>query len=133
MNKPLTSPTIEKNGWALVSAEARAAAAPRTFQLPPSAVRRSLSPGDAAKPLFDIETRENGRIIDRGVDRMWVIVKTRTECGYVGVLDNDPDAAENLALRQGDLVAFGPEHVAGTGRPPRDYVVEKYGASFFED
>jgi hypothetical protein len=39
-------------------------------------------------------------------------------------------AAENLALRQGDMVAFGPEHVADTGRPPRDYVVEKYGASF---
>lgn len=133
MNEPLISPTIEKNGWVLVSAEERAAAAPSTFQLPPLAVRRSLSPGDGAKLLFDIETRENGRVVDRGVDRMWVIVKSRTENGYIGVLDNDPGAAENLMLRERDSVAFGPEHVADIDRPPRDYIVGKYGASFFKD
>ena len=49
------------------------------FEIPDLAERQSLSPGDAAKLLFDIETKENGAIIDRGVDRMWVIVKTRTE------------------------------------------------------
>jgi uncharacterized protein YegJ (DUF2314 family) len=64
---------------------------------------------------------------------MWVVVKARTGYSYVGVLDNDPGAAENLTLRERDKVAFGPEHVADIGRPPRDYIVEKYGASFFED
>ena len=83
--------------------------------------------------LFDIETRESGRIVDRGVDRMWVIVKVRTESGYIGVLDSDPGTAENLKLHERDLVVFGPEHIADIGRPPRDYVVEKYGASFFEE
>jgi hypothetical protein len=112
MNEPLVSPTIEKNGWALVSAEERAAAAPSTFQLPPLGLRRSLSPGDGAKLLFDIETRENGRVVDRGVDRMWVIVKARTEYGYIGVLDNDPGAAENLTLRERDPAAFGPSAAA---------------------
>jgi hypothetical protein len=95
-------------------------------------VRRSLSPGDAAKLLFDIEARENG-IIDRGVHRMWVIVKARTESGYLGILDSDPGFAENLTLRPGDPIIFGPEHVIDTGRPPRDYIIEKYGASFFGD
>ena len=61
---------------------------------------------------------------------MWVIVKARTEEGYVGVLDNNPGAAENLKLRERDLVAFGPEHVTEIGRPPREYIVEKYGTSF---
>jgi hypothetical protein len=132
MNEPVISPTIARNGWALLSAEERAAAHP-SFQIPPLAVRRSLSPGDAAKLLFDIETRENGRCVDRGVDRMWVIVKARTEHGYIGTLDNNPGVAENLTLRERDAVAFGPEHVANVGRPPSDYIVEKYGASFFKD
>ena len=63
---------------------------------------------------------------------MWVIIKAKTEEGYIGVLDNDPGTAENLTLHERDLVIFGPEHVADVRRPPRDYIVEKYGASFFE-
>jgi hypothetical protein len=133
MNEPLRWSTIEESGWALVSAEQRAAAAPETFQIPSRAMRESLSPGDGAKLLFDIETTEGGRIVDRGVDRMWVIVKAKTEEGYIGALDNDPGAAENLRLHERDLVVFGPEHVADIGRPPHDYIVEKHGASFFEE
>ena len=71
--------------------------------------------------------------MDRGVDRMWVIVKARTESGYIGVLDSDPGAAENLRLREGDSVTFGPEHIADIATPPRHYVIQKYGASFFEE
>jgi hypothetical protein len=132
MNETPSYSTIDENGWALVSAEERAAAAPDTFQIPPRVTRESLSPGDAAKLLFDIETRKGDHVIDRGVDRMWVIVKARTEGGYIGVLDNNPGIAENLRLREGDLVSFRPEHVANIGQPPREYLVEKYGASFFE-
>ena len=133
MDEPVSSPTFSKNGWTLVSAEERVLASPETFQLPSMTLRRSLLPGDAAKLLFDIEATENGHIVDRGVDRMWVIVKRRTEQGYLGILDNDPGAAENLTLRQGDQVAFGPEHVIDIGRPPSKYIFEKYGASFFQD
>ena len=133
MSKPLNSPMIPKNGWTLLSAEERALAYPGRFQIPDLTVRRSLSPGDAAKLLFDIETKENGCVIDRGVDRMWVIVKARTESGYLGILDSDPGVAENLTLRPGDLIVFGSEHVIDTGRPPHNYIVQKYGASFFED
>ena len=64
---------------------------------------------------------------------MWVIVKAKRKVGYIGVLDNNPGAAENLTLREKDLVLFGPEHVADIGRPPRDYIVEKYGRSFFDE
>jgi hypothetical protein len=92
-----------------------------------------LSPGDGAKLLFDIETREHGHAIDRGVDRMWVVIKSKTEDGYVGVLDNNPGAAENLRLREGDTIVFGPEHIANIDGPPRNYIVEKFGASFFEE
>jgi hypothetical protein len=107
MNQPPVASTIEENGWVLISAEERAAAAPGTFQIPPRAVRESLYSGDGAKLLFDIETRAD-RIVDRGVDRMWVIVKAQTGNGYIGVLDNDPGTAENLKLRERDLVVLAP-------------------------
>jgi hypothetical protein len=82
------SSKIARDGWELVSAEDRNAGHPETFQIPSREKRESLAPGDGAKLLFDIETREHGRIVDRGVDRMWVIVKARTEHGYIGVLGN---------------------------------------------
>ena len=123
--------TRETDGWALVSAETRHAAHPDTFPIPELEVRESLQPGDAAKLLFDIETREGGRAIDRGIDRMWVIVKARAGRRYIGVLDSDPGLSEGLNLRSGDEVEFGPEHVVSVERPPREYIVSKYGADFF--
>jgi hypothetical protein len=51
----------------------------------------------------------------------------------MGVLDSDPGVAENLRLREGDSVTFGPEHIADIATPPRHYVIKKYGASFFDE
>lgn len=123
---------LDSDGWELISAEDRNAAHPDTFHIPAREKRESLAPGDAAKLLFDIETREEGRVVDRGVDRMWVIVKGRTEGGYIGVLDSNPGTAENLRLQEGDNITFGPEHITEIDSPPRDYVTKKYGASFFD-
>jgi hypothetical protein len=122
--------SLETDGWTLVSAEARHAAHPTTFQIPSLEARASLRPGDAAKLLFEIETRENGQVIDRGIDRMWVIVRCQAGNSYRGVLDNDPGRARGLKLRAGDEIAFGPEHVAEIATPPRPYVLEKYGPGF---
>ena len=61
-------PSLHADGWALVSAEERHAAQPETFEIPPKDDREALVPGAAAKLLFHIETREAGRVIDRGVD-----------------------------------------------------------------
>ena len=70
--------------------------------------------------------------MDRGVDRMWVIVKSRTEGGYTGVLDSNPGTAENLRMQEGDYITFGPEHITKIGSPLRDYVTRKHGESFFD-
>jgi hypothetical protein len=78
--------------------------------------------------MFDIETREDGRF----VDRRWVIVKRRTEQEYVGVLDND-SGREELPLAPGLPLKFGPEHVIAIQRPPDGYVLAKYGPTFFEE
>ena len=123
--------TLER-GWTLLSAEARRASHP-DFVLPPLDERMSVAVGQAVKLLFDIETKEGDRIVDRGVDRMWVIVRQRVEGRYVGVLDSDPGRAENLLLRPGDEVEFGPEHITDIDSPPREYVIRKYGARFFDE
>ena len=128
-----TMPTIEKDGWTLLSAEERSIAAPDMFSIPTPNMRGSLQPGDAAKLLFDIETRINGKVVDRGSERMWVLVRSKSADGYVGVLDNDPGVADNLNLRAGDVIVFGSKHVCDISTPPRDYIIEKYGSAFFEN
>ena len=126
-------PTIEKDGWVLESADERAAAAPDMFSIPTLMRRQSLQTGEAARLLFDIVTRSNGKVVDRGTDRMWVLVKSAEAGRYIGVLDNEPGASDNLNLHLGDLVAFGPEHICEVGSPPREYVVQKYGDAFFKN
>lgn len=129
---PPRFPTIERDGWALVSAEERHALYPDTFHIPDRRARESLSPGDAAQLLFDIETRDGGCVVDRGVDRMWVLVKRRIGDLYFGVLDSDPGRAEGLVIHQGCEVTFAPEHVVAIDRPPHGYVRDKYGPNFFD-
>ncbi len=125
------SPSLDPDGWTLASAEAAHARTPQTFLIPDRARREALTPGDAAKLLFDIQTREGGRI-HRGIDRMWVIVKKRIGDTYVGVLDNDPGLVEGVNLRPGTEVRFLAEHVADIAQPPAAYVLEKYGEDFFD-
>lgn len=121
---------MKGEGWSLVSAEMRHERYPESFAIPDRAARESLQPGDAAKLLFDIETRADGRLVDRGVDRMWVIVTRRIEGGYAGILESDPGTADGLDLHPGMEVRFGAEHVADIGHPPRSYLAGKYGRDF---
>lgn len=126
-------PTIEQNGWTLESAEDRHAEHPNTFEIPSRDRRDSIAPGQAAKLLFDIEATEDGRVVDRGIDRMWVLVRSKANDGYFGVLVNNPRRKGKSPVREGDTVFFKPEHVASLDNPPRSYVVEILGDSFFDE
>ncbi|MDZ4778573.1 MAG: hypothetical protein SGJ23_17475 [Alphaproteobacteria bacterium] len=119
-------------GWTLVSAEERARKYADTFHIPDAKARASLQYGDAARLLFDIETRQGGRVADVGVDRMWVVVLRIDDDGYWGVLDNDPGTAEGLNLNFGDVLCFSDEHICEVARPPEGYVSEKYGEAYFK-
>jgi len=123
-------PSIENNGWALMSATARNDEFPDSFRLPSSVQRESLGRGEAAQLLFDIETREDGKVIDRGVDRMWVIVIEVLPYGYRGILDSEPGTAENLNLRSGDSIDFEAEHICKIDQPPEEYLKRKYSEHF---
>jgi hypothetical protein len=124
---------LDELGWQLVSAEQQRDSYPATFEIPDFEIRNNLSPGMGAKLLFDIETKANGVVIDRGVDRMWVIVlpESTSQLGrYQGILDSDPGIAENLQLRKGDIITFGPEHICEINQPPREFLLEVHGFYF---
>jgi hypothetical protein len=125
--------TIDVDGWELESAEARHAASPDTFRIPSRAQRERLQPGDGAKLLFRIASPGHTGV-ERGVERMWVIVRRRVEGLYVAVLDSTPSSTDpSTSLARGTVLAFAPEHVADINTPSRDYVIRQYGETFFSD
>ena len=92
--------------WWLDDVEARQREAPDSFFIPSAAKRHALQPGDEVKLIFRFALTAEG--IDG--ERMWVEVVEARDGRYDGRLDNVP---ENIpSLRRGDLVSFGPEHVA---------------------
>ena len=97
MNEPAKLARLDEDGWELESAEARHAAHPDTFHIPPRETRERLRPSQAVKLLFRIEAHYADGTSAIGVERMWAIV-----------------------------FRFRPEHVADIETPPRDYVKRKY-------
>jgi hypothetical protein len=85
---------------------------PRTFSIPRSDRRRALAVGEVVKLVFELAKPRAGQ---PHAERMWLEVVERAGDGYVGRLDNEPAFIAGLA--RGDLVPFGPEHVAGIDSP----------------
>lgn len=92
--------------YLLINAELRAQEHPATFQIPSKEKREGLTDGHDAKLVF----WEDG--LPHGVngERMWVEILVRLDVGYVGRLLNQPVFMRSI--KRGDVVTFGPEHVA---------------------
>ncbi|CEF48421.1 unnamed protein product [uncultured bacterium] len=78
--------------------------APDTFEIPSLAAREALERGQIVKLMFNISAGT-----DSQVERMWVIVEGKDTEGYLGVLDNQPAATDEI--RPGMKVRFQPRHV----------------------
>ena len=83
--------------YTLIDVEDRHDKYPDTFEIPSSEDRRSLHQGDLVQLFFDDK------------ERVWVEVRATGHANYSGVLVNYPVSVD---LRYGDVVEFGPEHVA---------------------
>lgn len=106
----MREPDFDIDGWCLENAEARHAAAPDTFWIPETERRESLEVGDLAKLIFRISVDNEDENVS--VERMWGLVRALTPSGYLGVLDNEPDAiAENEEFWLGTELPFAAEHV----------------------
>lgn len=106
----MREPDFEIDGWCLEDGEAYHAEAPDTFWIPERHRRESLEAGDLAKLIFRISVDKAEDNVS--VERMRVLVRERTLDGYLGVLDNEPDAiAENDELWLGTELPFSAKHV----------------------
>lgn len=106
----MREPSYDLDGWELGDGEAMHAAAPAIFEIPSAEARSSLQAGDYAKLVFRILVESEEEPVS--VERMWVIVRERVDGGYLGILDNEPDAiAENDDLWVGTELPFQPRHV----------------------
>ncbi len=106
----MREPDFGIDGWCLDDGEAYHAEAPETFWLPERSRREALQPGDLAKLIFRISVdNENENV---AIERMWVLVRKLIPGGYLGVLDNEPDAiAENEEFWLGTELPFSAKHV----------------------
>jgi hypothetical protein len=106
----MREPDFDVDGWCLDDGEEYHRAAPATFWIPTREAREALQPGDLAKLIFRISVDHPDEPV--AVERMWVLVRERTVDGYLGILDNDPDAlAENDEFWSGIELPFGPHHI----------------------
>jgi uncharacterized protein YegJ (DUF2314 family) len=109
-DRTVREPDFQIDGWCLDDGEAYHARAPDTFWIPDKQARDSLQPGDHAKLIFRISVEDGDENV--AVERMWVLVRERTADGYLGTLDNEPDAiAENDEFWLGTELPFSARHV----------------------
>lgn len=94
---------------AFVDVEARAAASPRTFEIPPREARAGLRVGDFGKVVFVLAAPDAG---GPSGERMWLeVLEVLAPGEYRGALANDPVDFPEWA--EGDEFFFAAEHVCG--------------------
>ena len=108
----MREPDFDVDGWSLDDGEERHREAPTTFWIPALSDRQALQKGDWAKLIFRIAVGNSDEPVS--VERMWVIVRERVPGGYIGMLDNEPDAiSENEEFWVGAELPFQYRHIIG--------------------
>ncbi len=105
-------PTIELDGYELVSGIASSETSPDTFKIPDHDRIAQISGGDFVKLNFLISL--TNKIDDAEGERMWVKVAEIRGPYLIGTLANKPVDAwdnENAPLNYGNEIAFLPEHI----------------------
>ncbi|NRP71732.1 hypothetical protein ILFOPFJJ_02622 [Ensifer psoraleae] len=106
----MRKPDFDTDGWCLDDGEEYHRAAPERFWIPDLEAREGLQPGDLVKLIFRISVDDPEAPVS--VERMWVIVRERVPGGYLGILDNNPEAIEeNEEFWSGIELPFEARHV----------------------
>jgi len=103
--------SIEEDGWELENVVEANQYSPSTFHIPSEEERTNLRVGDRVKLifLFPCEDDEEEFPVVQG-ERMWVTVREVDGTEYQGELETAPTISDLLHV--GDLIRFGPEHIA---------------------
>ncbi len=102
-------PTLEKDGYRLMSGTKLHEKSPSTFEIPSDDNKLKLQKGNLVKLIFEMKTiDEKGREELKG-ERMWVIIAEREDDWFTGFLDNQPVSANDI--KPGLVVHFNSEHI----------------------
>jgi len=100
---------LATHGWELESALERHRKNPETFQIPAPDEIKALKVGDQAKLLVEFSAEnEKGPYIQ--VERLWVGIAEIKNGRFIGALQSRPASSD--VLLPGDVIVFGPEHIA---------------------
>lgn len=110
-------PSVDKDGYELVSGEEMNRLYPETFSIPPLSQRSTMRPGRSVKLIFQFEVPDSDGTLGEATERMWVTVVGRVGEMYVGELDNDPRCTQTV--KSGARFNFLAEHIIDVfgGRP----------------
>ncbi|MFO0723084.1 MAG: hypothetical protein U1E65_04805 [Myxococcota bacterium] len=113
----MSAADLDITGYELESAEERHRQSPETFPIPSRRERSELGVGARVQLLVLLGGHdESGAFVQ--CERLWVTIRRREGQGFLGALETAPVTTN--ALRPGDTIAFGIEHVARilrAGRP----------------
>ena len=112
------SPTLDQHGWELESAEDRSAQTPGTFLIPSVEERTRLKCGQRVQLLFLFPVTALDGTHGIQCEKMWVTIDAVSDLTYQGTLDSRPVSSD--AVNPGDMISFGPQHVASVLIPKTD-------------
>ena len=121
------SPTFEEHGWELESAEERHAQAPDTFLIPDHSERDCLQVNQRVQLLFLFIVAASDVTPEIQCEKMWVTICVASRGKYQGTLNSRPVSSGAVAL--GDLISFGPQHVASVLIPKTDPRHPEFGGA----
>jgi uncharacterized protein YegJ (DUF2314 family) len=101
--------SLEEDSWELESGVKRHLEFPDSFWIPSQEARNHVTPGQAVKLIFNIETVDDTGNPEINCERMWVLVKTKIEDLYCGTLENQPECTADM--KKGLEVYFREEHI----------------------
>jgi hypothetical protein len=108
---PQSNPTIEENGWELVSAVRMNLLHPKSFHIPTASDINKLGQNSLVKLLFAFADDDN----TISLERMWVKITEIDKGELVGTLETNPTKIEKL--KPMTKIKFSSEHIASIIAP----------------
>ena len=123
---------IADDFWELRSGEKSHEENSEKFWIPSKLERNSLKNGMAARLIFDIETEDDNGKIQTSGERMWVIVLSKKNDYYLGILSNEPASfkLDSGYLKLGSKLWFKAEHIIDIDTPPKEYLIQEFPDEF---
>jgi hypothetical protein len=101
-------PDFDRDGYFLQHAVILSQLFPGSFAVPPPEERFGIREGSIVKLSFCFAKEEEEKS-DYDTERMWVVVKSRLEDHWIGVLDNDPQF--HHSIKSGHEFHFHSDHI----------------------